>query len=127
MSSLVLDAGALIAIDHDERAVLANVRVAQRNGRKLRTTSVVVAQVWRDAAGRQAMLARFLKAVEVVAIDEQEGRKIGLILATSATNDVVDGSVALISRTGDWIATSDPGEINHLLQSIGVVATVVAC
>lgn len=93
----------------------------------IRTTSVVIAQVWRDSTGRQAKLSRFLKSVEIVAVDDELGRKIGLALAKSATRDVVDGSVVVIAQTGDWIATSDPDDIKHLVATSDVTAAVVAC
>lgn len=61
MSALVLDAGALIAVDRDDRAMLARLRAAERHGLELRTNAMVVAQVWRDSQGRQAGLARCSK------------------------------------------------------------------
>lgn len=48
MSALVLDAGALIAVDRNDRAMLARLRAAERHGLELRTNAMVVAQVWRD-------------------------------------------------------------------------------
>ena len=65
MSALVLDAAALVAIDRDDRAMIARLRVAQERGIELRTHPMVVAQVWQDRQGRQANLARLLRAVDV--------------------------------------------------------------
>jgi hypothetical protein len=48
MSALVLDAGALVAVDRDDRAMMARLRVAQQHGVELRSHSMVIAQVWRD-------------------------------------------------------------------------------
>ncbi len=127
MSALILDAGALIAAENDDRAFLARARVAEQHGRKLRTTSVVLAQVWRDATGRQAKLARFLKAVEILEVSEETGRHIGLLLAKSATRDVVDGSIAAIAHAGDQIATSDLDDIGRLIDAAGIRARIVIC
>jgi len=63
----VLDAGALVAVDQGGRAMVARLRVAQYSGIELRSISVVIVQVWRDPAGGQANLARFLKSVDVQA------------------------------------------------------------
>jgi hypothetical protein len=41
-----------VAIDRDDRAMIARLRVAQERGIELRTHPMVVAQVWRD---RQAV------------------------------------------------------------------------
>ncbi len=60
MSSLILDAGALVAVDRGDRAMIARLQVAQRAGLELRSNAMVVAQVWRDRHGRQASLARLL-------------------------------------------------------------------
>jgi hypothetical protein len=80
MSALVLDAGAFVAVDRGERAMAARLRVAHRAGLDLRSTGVVVTQVWRDPVGRQANLARLLKAVDVKAVDERLGREAGVLL-----------------------------------------------
>jgi len=52
MSALVLDAGALVAIDRNDRDVHRTVRDAHRMGVQVLTNSVAVAQVWRDSKGR---------------------------------------------------------------------------
>ena len=65
MSALVLDAGALVAIDRDDRDVHKMVRDAHRMGVQVLTNSMAVAQVWRDSKGRQAELAKVLRGVEV--------------------------------------------------------------
>ena len=58
MSALVLDAGALVAIDRDDRPMIARLRVAQERGVELRTNAMVVAQVWRDKQGRRRLIWR---------------------------------------------------------------------
>ena len=65
MSALILDAGALVAVDRDDRAMMARLRASQQHGLELRTNAMVVAQVWRDRHGRQANMARLLQAVDV--------------------------------------------------------------
>ena len=77
MSALVLDAGALVAVDRDDRAMMARLRVAQQHGVELRSNAMVIAQVWRDPQGRQVNLARLLRAVDIRAVDQRDGRQAG--------------------------------------------------
>jgi hypothetical protein len=127
MSALVLDTGAFVAVDRGDRAMLARLRVAQREGLELRSTGVVVTQVWRDPAGRQASLARLLKAVDVKAVDERLGRRAGVLLGRAGTEDAVDASVVAVSAAGDRIVTSDPGDIRRLVSASERSILVVAC
>lgn len=117
MSALVLDAAAFIAVDRDDRAMLARLRVAQQGGLELRSTGVVISQVWRDSTGRQANLARLLRSVDVQAVDQRLGREAGVLLGRAGTQDAVDASVVAISRTGDRILTSDAGDITPLVAA----------
>lgn len=117
MSALVLDAGAFVAVDRNDRAMLARLRLAQRGGLELRTTGVVISQVWRDPSGRQANLARLLRSVDVKAVDQRLGREAGILLGRADTRDAVDASVVAVSRTGDRILTSDAGHIAPLIAA----------
>ncbi|HEX4082920.1 MAG TPA: hypothetical protein VHX40_08155, partial [Acidimicrobiales bacterium] len=92
MSALILDAGALAAVDRGDRAMVARLRVAERSGIELRSNGGVVAQVWRDPAGRQAALARLLRSVDVEPIDQQLGRDAGLLLGRTGVRDAVDAT-----------------------------------
>lgn len=117
MSALVLDAGAFVAVDRGDRAMLARLRVAHQGGLDLRSTGVVISQVWRDPSGRQANLARLLQSVDVKAVDQQLGREAGVLLGQAGTEDAVDASVVAISETGDRILTSDAGDIAPLVAA----------
>lgn len=127
MSALVLDAGAFVAIERNDRAMLARLRAAQLHGMTLRTSAIVVAQVWRDAHGRQAQLARLLRAVDVRSVDEQLGRQAGILIGMSGTEDPIDATVVLVCETGDRVLTSDPGDIEHLASTAGKRIAVIAC
>ena len=121
---LVLDAGALIAIDQHDRAVGAMLRVAQLERVPVCTSGGVVAQVWRNGA-RQAALARSLAGVETAPIDGAAARQVGLLLANSKTGDVVDGHVALLAGPADRVLTSDVSDIRRLLRTRSVSAPIV--
>lgn len=127
MSALVLDAGAFVAVDRGDRAMVARLRVAQRDGLELRSTGVVVTQVWRDPAGRQAQLAQLLKSVDVKAVDQRLGREAGVLLGRSGTQDAVDASVVAVSGVGDRILTSDAGDIRPLVDASERSILVIVC
>lgn len=127
MSAVVLDAGALIAVDRGDSRTLRKLTAARRRGRAFRTTPLIVAQAWRDPHGRQAELARFLRSVDVQPITMDAGRSAGVLLGTAETSDPVDASLVLLARDGDQILTSDPDDIAHLTQAAGLRVRVVAC
>jgi len=126
VSALVLDDGAFVAVDRADRAMLARLRMAQQAGLELRSTGVVITQVWRDPAGR-ANLARLLKSVDVKAIDERLGRAAGVLLGMAGAKDAVDASVVAVSATGDRILTSDASDIGPLVAASGRSIHLVPC
>lgn len=127
MSALVLNAGALIAVDRNDRAMLARLRAADRHGLELRTNAMVVAQVWRDARGRQAGLARLLRGVDVRAVDQEAGRAAGALLGRAAASDPIDATVVLLAEPGDRILTGDPDDLAPLVVAADNGAVIVAC
>jgi len=127
VSALALDAGALVGIDRDDRSMIARLRVAQQRGVELRSNAMVVAQVWRDRQGRQVSLARLLRAVDVRAIDHQDGRQAGILLGLAGTADPIDASVVLLAKPGDRILTSDPDDLTRLAAAAANRAVIIAC
>jgi hypothetical protein len=123
----VLDAGALVAVDRGDRPMMARLAAAQQHGLELRSNAMVVAQVWRDRQGRQASLARLLRAVDVRAISHEDGRRAGVLLGQAGTTDPVDATVVLLARPGDRILTSDPDDLTSLASAAGNSAVIVAC
>jgi hypothetical protein len=121
--AIVLDAGALIGLDRGNRRIGPLLRRAQRDHQPVRTSAAVLAQVWRDGA-RQALLARTLPGIDVVELDELAGKRVGELLKRSKTADVVDGHLASLVGTGDVLITSDPDDLQSLLDARRVVAVV---
>ncbi len=85
----------------------------------------IVAQVWRGGRHRQALLARALPAIDVIALDADLGRRAGLLLARTGTADAIDATLAAMARPGDAICTSDPDDIDLLVAAAGTDALVV--
>ena len=127
MTALILDTGALVAVDRDDRAMMARLQAARQHGLELRSNAMVVAQVWRDPRGRQAQLARFIRAVDVRAVDHQAGREAGVLLGQAKTSDAIDATVVLLAAPGDRILTSDPADLTKLARAAGRLALIVAC
>jgi len=121
--NVVLDSGALIAVDRRDRAIGAMLRVCHRDGVPVRTSAGVVAQTWRSGP-RQANLARVLAGVDIAMIDDLTSRRIGELLGVSGTADLVDAHVALLATPGCTILTSDERDIAHLLDARRVRARV---
>ena len=127
MTSLILDAGALVAIERGDRVMHALLMAARRHGAPLRTNPMVVAQVWRGDGGRQARLAAALEAVEVRTIDSSIGRAAGTLMARAGTSDPIDASLVLLASDGDDILTSDPDDLRRLVVAAGVRAAIIRC
>jgi predicted nucleic acid-binding protein len=80
---------------------------------------VVLAQAWRG--GPQHQISRVLKACDLLPDDERTGRAAGLACAASGTTDVVDAIVvATAVRHQAPVVTSDPGDLTHIADAIGV-------
>ncbi len=125
--ALILDAGALIGVDRGDRAVISMLNSATRRGTPLRTPAIVLAQVWRDAGGRQARLARTLEGVDIVPVDEQLARRAGVLLGRARTSDAIDAAVTCLAEDGDIILTSDPADIARLVDAARRQVRVVPC
>ena len=117
--TLVLDAGALLAVERRDRDVLLALRDEREAGRAARTHGGVVGQVWRGGGPRQAGLARGLSGLDVRPLDLTLGRRAGELLARTRGGDVVDAALVLLAEDGDTIATSDPDDIAVLVAAAG--------
>jgi hypothetical protein len=126
VSALLLDAGALLSADRGERETMLRLRRAQQDGLALRSSGMVVAQVWRDRDG-QANLARLLQAVDVRALDERLGREAGELLGRTGGVDPVEASVVATAADGDRILTSEPDAVHPLVAATGRSILVVPC
>ena len=122
--SLVLDAGAFVAVERADRSVVALLKRELLAGRVPLTHGGVVGQVWRGG-GRQANLSRLLRAVDIRALDGALGRRAGELLGLAGEADVIDAAVALLAVDGDIILTSDPGDLAVLVAAAGTHADIV--
>lgn len=117
---LVLDAGAFVAVERNDRDVVALIKRERLAGRAPVSHGGVVAQVWRGGAGRQVPVARLLAGVDVAALDDGLGRQAGMLLARSGRSNAIDAAVVCLAVDGDDILTSDPGNLQALAEAAGV-------
>ena len=115
-AGIVLDTGALIALDRGDKRMIALVQRALAQRRTFRVPAGVVGQAWRDSR-LQVTLARFLRSeeVEVVPLDEHLARSCGELCGAANLPDVIDASVVILARERrDPIVTSDPRDLRRL-------------
>jgi len=121
--SLVLDAGALIAIERGDRDTAAVIEVARQESRAVIVPAGVVGQAWRGG-GRQARLARLLNARDVVVepLTDAGARAAGVLCGTAGTTDVIDATVVLTARRFHaTVISSDRDDLEVLDPSLPVV------
>jgi Ser/Thr protein kinase RdoA (MazF antagonist) len=116
--TLVLDSGALIAIERNERSMWARLKAAEVTRELPLTHGGVVGQVWRGGP-RQARLARALQGVDVRPLDRALGRAVGELLAKTSSSDVIDAAVVLLAADGDDIVTLDRRDFEALVRAAG--------
>jgi hypothetical protein len=116
MSGLTLDAGALIALDRNDRRVILLLSGARERGWPVTVPATALAQAIRRPAA-QARLARLVRdpTTDLVPLDGADATSVGLLLAASSTNDIVDAHVVVCARrAGGRIVTSDPDDLRAL-------------
>lgn len=117
--TLVLDSGALIALERNDRAMWRRMKTAHLAGSVPVSHGGVIGQAWRGRGPRQALLARALDGVDVRSLDDALGRAAGELLTAARRRDVIDAALVLLAHDGDHILTSDPGDIEPLARATG--------
>ncbi|KJK58017.1 PIN domain-containing protein [Saccharothrix sp. ST-888] len=119
MRTIVYDTGALLAAERRNPDFLAlHDELTAAHIRPL-VPVVVLAQAWRG--GPQHQISRVLKGCDVLPDDQRTGRAAGVACGASGTSDVVDAIVvATAVQYQAAVVTSDPDDLTHLADSIGV-------
>ena len=112
--TLVLDSGALIALERNDRGMWRRLKAALLAGSVPVSHGGVVGQVWRGRGARQALLAKALDGVDVRALDEGLGRAAGELLALAGAADAIDAALVLLAGDGDDIVTADIDDMEPL-------------
>jgi hypothetical protein len=113
-TSVVYDAGALLAAEANDRRFRLAHRQMLDEARRIIVPAPVLTQVWRGGA-RQALLARVLRSCKVEPTTEQVARHGGVLLGKTRTSDAVDAIVVASALPRDaLIVTSDPDDLSLL-------------
>ena len=120
---ITLDAGAMIALDRDDRRVIVLLARAAETSAAVTIPAAALAQAIRDPA-RQARLARLIRTPrsEIVALDRNDAVGIGRLLSSSGSADVVDAHVVLCARrAGQAVVTSDAKDLARLDPALRLI------
>jgi len=123
MSGITFDAGGLIALDRNDRRVIALLARATELGMRITVPATALAQAIRNPA-RQARLSRLIRqaSTDLVPLNGPDATAVGLLLAESATTDIVDAHVVICAqRSGQVVVTNDPGDIGRIDPKLRLV------
>jgi len=122
----VLDAGALIALERDNRRLRATLHSALALHAEIVVPATALAQTWRGGP-RSAPLAKLVGKSEVDLLDEGRAKETGERIGSRGTSDVADAHVFCCALERQAvIVTSDPSDMealagaNESLALIGV-------
>jgi PIN domain len=123
MPGITLDAGALIALDRNDRRVLVLLARAGETGARITIPATALAQAIRRPE-QQARLARLIRqpATDVIPLDRVDATNVGRLLAASGTSDIADAHVVVCARRSQQrVITSDPGDLRALDPAIQLI------
>jgi hypothetical protein len=119
MLPYLYDAGALLALDKDDRRMWVRHKLAIEDDREIRVPAVVVGQVWRDGR-RQVRLGQALAGCRVDPVGLDTSKAAGVLCGKADSADVVDATVVVMAaalRAIIW--TSDHRDIKTLAHASG--------
>lgn len=123
MKGITFDAGGLIALDRDDRRVLTLVARAAERGLRITIPATALAQAIRNPA-KQARLSRLIRqaGTDLIALDGPDATAAGLVLAGTATADIVDAHVVICAqRAGQAVVTSDARDLRRIAPTLQLV------
>ena len=123
MSGVTFDAGGLIALDRNDRRVIALLARARELGARVTLPATALAQAVRQPA-KQARLSRLARqpTTQLDALDGNDATQVGLLLAASRSSDIVDAHVVICARrNGEPVVTSDPKDLERLDPTLRLI------
>jgi len=109
-------------LDRNDRQVLVLVARAIELGITISATAL--AQAIRNPA-RQARLSRLIRqaGTDLIALNGPDATAVGLLLARTATADIVDAHVVICAeRAGQAVVTSDPADLGQIAPELQLIA-----
>ena len=123
LSGVTFDAGGLIALDWNDRRVIALLARAAERGLRVTIPATALAQAIRNPA-RQLRLSRLMRqaSTDLMPLNGLDATSVGLLLARTATADIVDAHVVVCAqRTGQAVVTSDAGDLRRIAPELHLV------
>jgi hypothetical protein len=123
MSGITFDAGGLIALDRNDRRVIALLARATERGMRITIPATALAQAMRNPA-TQARLCRLIRqaGTDLIALDGPEATAVGLLLAKTGTADIADAHVVVCARrAGQAVVTSDAGDLRRIAPGLPLI------
>jgi predicted nucleic acid-binding protein len=123
MPGMTLDAGALIALERNDRRVLVLLARSRERAARVTVPATALAQAV-HAPARQARLARLVRqpTTDVMALDRVDATNVGRLLAAAGTADIVDAHVVVCARRSRQpIVTSDPDDLRSLDAQVQLI------
>ena len=123
MSGITLDAGALIALDRNDRRVVALITGSAERGVPVTIPATALAQAIRNPA-RQVRLTRLIRqpGTHLVHLDGPGATATGRLLAATRTSDIADAHVVVCARrAGQPVVTSDAADLRRLDSALTLV------
>lgn len=123
MNGITFDAGGLIALDRNDRRVLALIARATERGMRITIPATALAQAIRKPV-RQARLSRLIRQVgtDLIPLDGPDATAVGLLLARTGTADIVDAHVAICAqRAAQAVVTSDADDLRRIAPELHLV------
>ena len=118
---VVLDAGAFIALERKDRAIVRLVQRFAQERTPLATSAGVVAQIWRGGGERQVPIVFLLRRTSVVDLTHAAARVLGRMLGATGASDPVDAHVVLLAREREWpVLTSDADDLLAIDPTLAV-------
>jgi hypothetical protein len=124
MSGITLDAGGLIALDRNDRRVIALLARAMESGMRVTVPATALAQALRNPA-KQARISRLIRqaGTDVIALDAPDATAVGLLLAKTGTSDIADAHVAVCARRArQAVVTSEANDLRRIAPELELVA-----
>lgn len=123
LSGITFDAGGLIALDRNDRRVLTLLARATERGMRITIPATALAQAIRNPV-TQARLSRLIRqaGTDVISLNGPDATAVGLLLARTATADIVDAHVVVCARrAGQAVITSDAGDFRRIAPGLRLV------
>lgn len=123
MSGITLDAGGLIALDRNDRNVIALLARTSELGHRTTVPATALAQALRNPT-RQVRLSQLIRQpnTDLVPLDGPDATAVGILLAQTKTSDIADAHVVVCARrTQQAVLTSDPNDLRRLDPTLRLV------